>query len=340
MEQLVTIAVASYNNGDTIERCLKSVVNQSYKNLEVLIVDDGSVDNTFEVLNGFKDADRIRIITKQNGGLSSSRQLALEEAKGDYICFIDADDYLLPNHILNLVARINRDGSDIGICSTKVEDVNGAEIESASRSLSCKDGIISVSINKIAKDKGDSLRPLLLSDSWNKIYSLNFLRESKVIFNIPKGLNGSDTNFNRKLALHSPTYSLVSEPGYVHVVYQSSAVHRKGKKLIKSFIIIVREQAEESYKLGIFDQVKEYLSHYVITSSRAALNDLYREKDSLSSFYDDIKEVVGSCSEITSELSLPKVTIGGLPSFSLRVYAFLLRHCVSLLPVYFRLRKK
>ena len=340
MEQLVTIAIASYNNGCTIGRCLDSVINQSYQNLDILVVDDGSVDETPKVLSLYKDEKRIRFVIKENGGLSSSRQLALEEAKGDFICFVDADDYLLPNHISTLIERIHRDGSDIGICSTRVEYADGTPIESASKSLSCKDGVIFVNIERIAKDKGGSLRPLLLSDSWNKLYSLKFLKDSQVTFNMPKGLNGSDTCFNRKLSLHSPIYSLVSESGYVHVVYQSSAVHRKGKKLIKSFIIIVKELAEESYKLGIFNQVNEYLSLYVITSSRAALNDLFNERESLSSFYNDVREVVGLCSELSSDLSLPRLSISKMPSFSLRVYAFLLRYCVAVLPAYFRLRKK
>jgi glycosyltransferase involved in cell wall biosynthesis len=339
MEQLVTIAIASFNNGGTIGRCINSVINQSYHNLDILVIDDGSADCSLEVCKGFSKEKRLRVIAKENGGLSSSRQLAIEKALGVYICFIDADDYLLPNHVSNLIERIKQDGSDIGICGTRVEYADGAPIDSATKSLSCKDGVLAVSIEAIGKDKGDCLRPLLLSDSWNKLYSLKFIKESQVTFNMPKGLNGSDTNFNRKLVLHSPTYSLVSEAGYVHIVYPSSAVHRRGKKLINSFVIIVKEQAEEGMKLGVFKQIKEYLSLYVITASRVALSDLFKERESLCSFFGDIKEVERLCSELSSDLSLPRLSINEMPSFSLKLYVFLLRYCVSLLPFYFNLRK-
>ena len=95
MNNLVTVAIASYNNGAYVERCIDSVLNQNNKKLDIMIVDDGSKDETQILLDKYRDNERIRVILRDNGGLSSVRQLCQEQAKGEYICFVDADDYLM-----------------------------------------------------------------------------------------------------------------------------------------------------------------------------------------------------------------------------------------------------
>lgn len=96
---LITVITPTYNRGHLIERAIKSVLNQSYSNLEYLIVDDASTDNTEEVVKSFEDP-RIRFIGyKENGGNAVARNVGVENARGDYIAFLDSDDEYLPDYL-------------------------------------------------------------------------------------------------------------------------------------------------------------------------------------------------------------------------------------------------
>ncbi len=95
-EPLVSIIVPLYNGEQTIERCLTSIRNQSYKNIEVLVVNDGSKDHSMKVLKKFRDSDsRFHILNKGNSGVSDSRNLGMKNARGKYIQFVDSDDWLI-----------------------------------------------------------------------------------------------------------------------------------------------------------------------------------------------------------------------------------------------------
>lgn len=112
MNDLITIIIPAYNEEDRLKRCLDSVINQTYKNLEVFVVDDGSVDKTYEIAKEFEKDERFIVLQKENGGLSSARNYALERFKGDYVCFLDADDYLYPiamEYLLNVIKETEAD---------------------------------------------------------------------------------------------------------------------------------------------------------------------------------------------------------------------------------------
>ena len=95
-QPLVSIIVPVYNGEKTIERCLRSIQNQSYSNIEVLVVNDGSSDHTDRIIRKYAQRDsRFRYIEKENSGVSDSRNVAMEEAKGDYFQFVDGDDWLV-----------------------------------------------------------------------------------------------------------------------------------------------------------------------------------------------------------------------------------------------------
>lgn len=340
MDSLVTIAIASFNNASVIERCIRSVINQSYTNLEVLIIDDGSSDNSVEVCSHYLKDERIRIIEKKNGGLSSSRQMAIDEAKGQFLCLIDADDYLLPDHVQNMLSRMNADSSQVCVCSTRVEYSDGTIVQRDTDSLSCTNGELQTDIDSLAGLQYMGLyRYLFLSDSWNKMYNLEFVRSTGVQFNMPKGYNGSDTSFNRRLVLHTPKYSFVSEQGYVHVIYNFSAVHRKGKKLMDSYSFILEQFYYECEKLGITNRMSNWMSCFLASSSRSALSDLFYERESFKSFNNSVKRIKIQTGELLEKFSLPQLNIKQFPSPSLRSYVFIWRYCEQLMPLYIYLRK-
>ena len=100
MEDLVSIIVPVYNTEKYLSKCLDSIVNQTYKNLEIILINDGSTDNSKAICEDFAKKDkRIQVINKENSGVSVSRNKGLSLAKGNYIAFIDADDYAELNYI-------------------------------------------------------------------------------------------------------------------------------------------------------------------------------------------------------------------------------------------------
>ncbi len=108
MEPLISIIVPVYNTEKYLDRCIQSIVNQTYKNLEIILVDDGSTDKSAEICDNYASIDdRIRVIHKKNGGSSSARNAGLDACNGEYIGFIDSDDYISLDMYENLYMMCN-----------------------------------------------------------------------------------------------------------------------------------------------------------------------------------------------------------------------------------------
>lgn len=126
MSSTVTIVVPVYNTGKFLHRCVDSIINQTYTNTEIILVDDGSEDNSPEICDDYARQDtRIKVIHKKNGGLSMARNTGIDEAKGEYICFIDSDDYIHPEFIdtlYHMCINYNADIAQCGIIKTKNDD--------------------------------------------------------------------------------------------------------------------------------------------------------------------------------------------------------------------------
>ena len=114
---LISIIIPVYNVEIYIEQCLDSIKKQSYQNFEVIIVNDGSQDNTESICKKIAQSDaRFKYFSKENGGVSSARNFGLDNANGHYITFIDGDDWVDPNHLEILIKSITENNSDIAIC--------------------------------------------------------------------------------------------------------------------------------------------------------------------------------------------------------------------------------
>lgn len=115
MNELITIIINVYNGEKYINKCIDSIINQTYENLEILIINDGSTDNTLKICENYKDK-RIRIITTKNQGLALSRNTGIDNAKGKYVYFIDVDDFIELDTIEYLYKIIKQYKADISTC--------------------------------------------------------------------------------------------------------------------------------------------------------------------------------------------------------------------------------
>ena len=113
----VSVIIPVYNMQELIEKCLLSVVNQTYRNIEIIIIDDGSTDKSGEICDYYAETDsRIRVFHKENGGIASAYNIALNELSGQYILFVDSDDYIAPNMIEILYELLKRNNADVAQC--------------------------------------------------------------------------------------------------------------------------------------------------------------------------------------------------------------------------------
>ena len=104
MSGKVSVIIPVYNGEKTIEKCINSIINQSYKDLEIIIVNDGSTDNTYEICQKYSQKDdRIQVINQENKGVCLARNIGIKFSKGDYIQFVDSDDWLEPSIIADCI---------------------------------------------------------------------------------------------------------------------------------------------------------------------------------------------------------------------------------------------
>jgi glycosyltransferase involved in cell wall biosynthesis len=127
---LVSVIIPVYNTEKYIRQCVDSVINQTYKNLEIILVDDGSTDNSTQICDCYAARDeRVSVIHKENGGVASARNAGIKRINGDYFTFVDSDDYLLSAFTEKLLSVLLNSGSDIACCNF-VYDKNSKTITS------------------------------------------------------------------------------------------------------------------------------------------------------------------------------------------------------------------
>ena len=122
MKYLLSVIIPIYNTAKYLDRCINSIVSQTYTNIEIICINDGSTDNCKDILDRWQTKDtRIKVYHKENGGIASARNLGLEKASGDYIGWVDSDDYVDKDYFKRLMIAIIKSKSDIVIGSSRKE---------------------------------------------------------------------------------------------------------------------------------------------------------------------------------------------------------------------------
>lgn len=121
MHKVISVIVPIYNTDEYLGECLDSIVNQSYSHLEILLIDDGSTDNSGKTADAYASRDsRIKVFHKPNGGVSSARNLGIDHATGDYIAFVDSDDAICENYFESLISNAEKYNADICFCISQI----------------------------------------------------------------------------------------------------------------------------------------------------------------------------------------------------------------------------
>ena len=167
---LISVIVPIYNVEKYLPRCVESIINQEYKNLEIILVNDGSPDSCPQICDEYAKKDnRIKVIHKENGGLSDARNAGMEIATGEYISFIDSDDWVEADFISELYKGI-KSGADIAECATRLVDDNDQTLSvrgSKEGKISAKDALI-----KLILEEG------VYQTVWNKLYKRSQIQDT------------------------------------------------------------------------------------------------------------------------------------------------------------------
>ena len=170
MHDLISVVIPVFNVEPYLNKCMTSIVQQSYKELEIIVVDDGSTDNSSQICDEWAVRDsRVRVIHKENGGLSDARNAGLAVATGRYISFVDSDDWLQPQFMEILMKTLKEANADIVECGVLFVDEQGQILRRR-----CFQG------NKAEKNRIEALRALVKEDGvyqtvWNKLYKRDVL---------------------------------------------------------------------------------------------------------------------------------------------------------------------
>lgn len=256
---MVSVIVPVYNVEDYLDKCLKSLVNQKFDNYEVIVVNDGSPDNSQEIIDKYVKKYPSKIIgyKKKNGGVSSARNYGLKKAKGTYVTFVDSDDYVAANYLGTLYKEIVSTDSDIVVCDMYKTFPDRKEI------MQCK-----------ANASDDIIKDIMLSmpACWNKIYKKSLFVDNDIYF--PEIAYGEDLATIIRLVVSSKKISYVNKALYYYVQRDNSVMNQikynpKNSDMFKSLDVIknyfITKEIYNDYKDEIEYLYIEHLLHaYVL----------------------------------------------------------------------------
>ena len=226
---LISVIIPIYNVEQYIDECIKSVINQTYKNLEIICIDDCSCDNSIKTLEEYITKDkRIKLIKhEKNLGLAVSRNTGLAHAKGEYIFFLDSDDYINLDIIEKLYNKIITDKSDVVSSSakafTKDDDKNIVErvdnYNNEFQKLS-KEGKIQINFGNF-----DLFDDILFHTAWGRLYKSEFLKKNNITI-INKNIICEDEGYFVKIMSHFPLVSFIQDIGVMYRIRKNSIISK------------------------------------------------------------------------------------------------------------------
>lgn len=209
-KDLISIIIPIFNVEKYLQRCLDSVIGQTYERLEIILINDGSTDNCEKIMKDYAKNDlRIKCIMKSNGGLSSARNMGIDHARGQYLCFIDSDDYVSPDFVETLYKNIKQNDADICWCDAYFKFNEREELL-----------------------KFDKKSVWLFQNSavWNKMYKRDLFLENNIHFF--EGIWYEDLEITPRLMTKSRKSVYVEKALYYYVQNEKSITRTFTKKVL------------------------------------------------------------------------------------------------------------
>ena len=266
MNELVSIIVPIYNVEKYLEKCIISLINQTYKNIEIILVNDGSPDNSLNICKKYQSTDeRIVVLDKTNGGLSDARNYGIERAKGKYITCVDSDDYVLNDYVEFMYNNLKKDNADISICKHIVLFENNTQISTATH-------------KKYILNPKQTLEMLLYDEDMDvsavaKLYKKELFNGIKY----PKGQLFEDAATTYKLIDKADKITFESEGKYFYIIRQDSITNRKFDERKAELIKSTKQMTE--YIRNKYPELEQGCNRREMYSYLSTLMQMTKEKD-------------------------------------------------------------
>ena len=280
---LISVIVPVYNAEKFLDRSIESVINQSYKNIELILINDGSTDSSERICNKYTLADkRIKVISQKNSGPAGARNSGIRHAMGDFVFFLDADDLIEKNTMELLIANYSEYYPDLVMSNfSKLE--NNGELIKQSVTFHPDDGPFKHKVKELSKtDIVDYVRHFLkhpsnhlISYCWARLYKLSIIKNNGIFANEDMRLF-EDYVFNLEYLKHTNEIVFVNEPLYTYTMHNdhvsASMAIVNGDSLLHDMNVFKRKASEflqrtNANTMNAYDITKEIghaLVHYVI----------------------------------------------------------------------------
>lgn len=261
--------VPAYNAEKRLPRAIDSVLAQTYKEIEVLIIDDGSKDKTGKIADVYAEMDqRVRVIHTPNGGESRARNKGISYATGEYVAFCDADDYMHPDMLLKMYSAIENDNSEIAVCSWCNVDEDGNDMPwKTSEMESCV-------LSSSEAQKQFLLTMNIEGFCWNKLVKKDLYEKKQIRYDDRK-YSFCDVLANYRLLKNASVISYVGEALYDYVQVSTSCVHTLNTRKDIDYLNMLKEVYNEAIIGGYEKQGKVY----VVNRMQKYLHEMYKDKN-------------------------------------------------------------
>lgn len=223
---LISVIVPIYNVEEYLCACIDSVLSQTYQNLEVILVDDGSTDNCPELCDEYALKDRrIRVIHQTNGGLSAARNAGCKASSGRYIAFVDADDMIYDKYIDNLYALIIKYNAQISVCDYTCTQ-NKTELTDKTKNYT-------LTSEKMLKE-WHGIRKSIETVVWNKLYNREIFKDFKDFQIFPERKNHEDVYTSHLFVNHAKTIAITTKKLYFYRPRRNSISRTYTKEAVEA----------------------------------------------------------------------------------------------------------
>ena len=283
-QPLVSIILPVYNAQSHLARCLSSICAQTYQNLEIIVLNDGSKDQSLPVCEEFRKKDsRIILVDKANSGVSDTRNLGLKLATGEYIQFVDSDDYIDPDYTGHLVAAAEEHHADLVIAPYKMVIPAGAsKPEQVLEKLEDELGVMTVARPPEVREYGflpagvydkdhfalrlmDKPASYFYSVLWNKLYRRILLTGNDICFTSEVRW-AEDLVFNMQYIQYAEVFVAIGTPGYYYVQNPQSICHTQinAATIVQNKLQMFRYYKDLYTRLGMYEEVRPQLYKFLV----------------------------------------------------------------------------
>ena len=295
---LVSVVLPIYNVEKYLDRCMNSVVNQTYGNLEIIMVDDGSPDNCPRLCDEWaaKDA-RVKVVHKKNAGLGMARNTGIENATGEYICFFDSDDYIAPETIAYCVSAAQEEKADIVCFGLRNVDSDGNVVTvlapNTEKSVYRGEEILSEFLPEmVAADPDKDRKTNLCMSAWAAMYSMEVIRGSGWRFVSEREIISEDVYSLLSFYRHVNCAVVVSKSLYYYCANGVSLTHMYRPDRFERIKHFYKESVKLSRELGYAEEVERRLARLFLSFSIAAMKQVaVAEGHSLKERFAGVKAV-------------------------------------------------